>query len=126
MMILKEPADDGRILEMVYHLVRFGAQLPNDTVPQDLDIHIQDILTSFMQTARDAKWQDDRDPVLWICYKLLFDKKITRDQAFGYAQQMLGTRAPKSANSWRVRVDAYAKEHNLEPIGQPIRKPRPA
>ncbi len=71
-----------------------------------------------------GQWKDPADPLLYLCYGLLRQHIITRDDAFQFAKELLGDQAPKSSNSWRVRVDEYAKKRHLDPVGQPIRKRR--
>ncbi len=124
--IANDPKRFAENFEMMCQLGRLGAFLDRGHVARSLEDHIVDFIYLFSQMAKDQEWKDAREPAMLLSYHLLAQKRITRTEAFNLAVQLLGADAPKSANSWRVRVDAYAKEHNLDPIGQPIRKPRPA
>ncbi len=70
------------------------------------------------------QWESVTDPMLALSYTMLADRHVTREKAFRIAEYHLRHNPPKSSNSWRVRVDKYAKDRGLPPIGQPIRKPR--
>ncbi len=122
--IASQPAHFEENFEMVYQLARLGTFLDRGYVLQPLNDHIADMVFQFVGLAEEQEWKDAREPVMLMCYILLARKEITRMEAFKLAVRLLGPNAPKSANSWRVRVDAYAKEQGLTPIGQPIRKSR--
>lgn len=68
------------------------------------------------------KWETTTDAMLALSYTMLRDRIITREESFFIAAHQLDDNPPKSANSWRVRVDAYAKNRGLPAIGQPLRK----
>ncbi len=74
--------------------------------------------------AKWQKWETTTDAMLALSYTMLRDRIITREESFVIAAHHLDDNPPKSANSWRVRVDTYAKERGLPAIGQPIRRRR--
>ncbi len=123
-LIANNPDHFDKNFETMYNLARLGAFLEHGYVSEPLNNYIYDILRHFIDMAQVHHWKDEREPVLFLCYFLLAQKEITRQQAFDMAVRWLDVKAPKSANSWRVRVDKYANEKGFPPIGQSIRKPR--
>ncbi len=116
---------DKRDMHTLISFAIAAASITNETtsLPVDRRKILLGIISLFYSYRHWHNWQDKADPVLFICYRLLKDRRVTREGAFQIAQELLGEDAPKSANSWRVRVDAYAKDRG-DSIGQPLRKPR--
>ncbi len=107
----------------VLSLVVAGASVTiREPIPVDTQYLLQRFVDYFYRIHDTHQWKAPIDPMLSLCYGLLATKRITRDESFELARRLLGVDAPKSANSWRVRVDAFAKTRGLDPIGQPKRR----
>ncbi len=100
------------------------SQDPSVKMPQERSRRLREVVNTLVRLMKEHGWEKETDPVLTVCHMLLINKHITRDQAFRIARYLLGPNAPASANSWRVRVDTYAKNRDLDAIGQPIRRKR--
>jgi hypothetical protein len=124
LMLLNAEENDDRLLQTMFTLMYIGGVIvAKGTVPGD-DVDRMEFLVNFLvETAHEQQWKSDVDPVLSLCYNLLADRAITRQESYLFARALLGPNAPKSAASWRVRVNNFVKDRGLEPIGQPIRRP---
>ncbi len=123
--ILLLPDDGAQYMNMVSGLMLFPAALLDSRVDIDEATNLNiAALTYFMETAKEHGWKTPTDAMLHLSYLMLVQRLTTRQEVFEIASKLANTNPPKSANSWRVRVDAYVKERGLAPIGQPIRKPR--
>ncbi|MDP9310979.1 MAG: hypothetical protein M3R24_08830 [Chloroflexota bacterium] len=116
---------DKRDMQTLINFAGAVAFITNETTPPPANKGkvLLGVISLFYNYRLKHEWKDKADPALFICYRLLKDHRVTREGAFQIAQELLGEDAPKSANSWRVRVDAYAKDRG-DSIGQPLRKPR--
>lgn len=82
------------------------------------------LFTFFLNRASEYEWASRTEVILALSHMLLYTRQATRETVYEMATILLPEAPPKSANSWRVRVDGYAAKRGLRPVGQPLRKPR--
>ncbi len=111
--------------EMIVGLIFLGMYSESGKINMQERTRMEALFLHMFLLALWQEWESKTDALLSVCYTMLADKLVTREEAFTIAVEHLRENPPKSANSWRVRVDAYAKSRELPPIGQPIRKRRP-
>ncbi len=122
--ILLNRKDGDHYLTMVEGLMLFAPGLLGGLDLGDVAELASAVLNDFKANVEEYKWTTLTDAMLHLSYLMLSARLITREQAFTIAQTLIPEQPPKSANSWRVRVDAYVAKHRLDPIGQPMRKRR--
>jgi hypothetical protein len=75
-------------------------------------------------TIPDRTWEHQEDLVTVLTYSLLQHKQITYVQAAEIASALLEVDHPISPDAWRLRLNRWAKKHNLSPLTGKRGRPR--
>ncbi len=123
-MTIKDPGD---IEALTLFYAAFLSHFPDPDVPTLTALNVAAVLNvrkviAWMRGEGDEGWTTEEDPYLSFSYHLLVRKEITRAEAAQFASAMLGY--PIEQDSWRKRVDRWARLRKFAPIGQTKRRPR--
>ncbi len=115
---------DADLAAMTAGLMSVGLFMGTTPVRKDFLYRLRSLHTHIAAITIWQQWKNRVDALCALSYTMLIDRRATREDVFKIAVHNLWMNPPKSENSWRVRVDNYAKDRGLSPIGQPLRKPR--
>jgi hypothetical protein len=102
-----------------------GAFFVNDKEPTlEVNKKINETLEAIHRIVLAERWETPDDPLLSTIYHLLKRKVITRAEASDFAKLEMDPNKVGTQDSFRKRIDYWAKIHGLDPIGQTRRPPR--
>ncbi len=104
-------------MESMTSVMVVGAALvKHDALERSDRERISEIIRLFFERAIEEQWKGEIDAVMSLCHLLLKSKKMTREEAYQFAEHFLGPQAVSTESAFRKRLDRWVERRGYRPV----------